>query len=351
MAETRSGKALACLRTWLSHPGSPARRRLVIATDDLPARDRFEWWRSQFAPLHSTEVTANQRPGFAARGEDYPLGSMVIARYTTPARRVVRTPSDVRRAEVDLFSLRVMLRGCVASHRDRRGVRAGPGQLLLSTSTEAYCDEYSGGEWVTLLAPRRDFPALAGVPTGLVTGVRGSLLADYLVSLDRRLDAARAVELPALVETTRAMIHGCLVGDKAPVLLEPAERRVVLRLAVERAIGANLGSARLDAERICALAGVSRSTLFRLFEPDGGVSAYVRALRLRSIDADLRDPRFGETTVAALAARWGMHNPAAFSRAYRRAFGRTPGDTRRAVVESGAMDGPGSGATFIKWLR
>lgn len=326
-------------------------QRLVIATDQLPARDRFEWWRSQFAPLHATEVTAGQRAGFAARGEHFLLGSMVIGRYTTPARRVVRTSSDIRRDDVDHFWLRVMLRGSITSHGERQTVRSRAGQLLFTTTSKSYRDEYGGGDWVTLLAPRRDFPALAGVPMGVVPGVRGGLLADYLVSLARRLDEAAPAELPALAGMTRAMIHDCLVGDEAPARLGPAERRTMLRHGVERAIRANLGSARLDADRICALAGVSRSTLYRLFEAEGGVAAYVQALRLRSIDADLRDPRVGETTVAALAARWGMHNPAAFSRAYRRAFGHTPSEVRRAIAGPASRDGAVPARTFIELLR
>lgn len=326
----------------------------MLATDGLPPQDRFEWWRSQYAPLHATEVIASQRNGFAAQGAHFRLGSMVIAHYVTPARRVVRTAADVRRDDLDHFSLRVMLRGSVVSHGVHRSVRCRAGHVLLATTAEEYRDEYSSGEWVALLAPREDFPALAGVPTGLVPGARGGLLADYLVSLDRRLDEARPADLPALAETTRAMINGCLLGAGAPGRLDPAERRKVLRLGVERVIRANLGSARLDARRICALAGISRSTLYRLFEDDGGVAGYVQALRLGSIAADLRDPRLGETTIAALAARWGMHNAAAFGRAYRQAFGRTPGEARVAALAGSVRVGAAAPATapaFLELLR
>lgn len=329
----------------------PLSARVLIATDALAPKDRFEWWRSQFAPLHATEVVASQRTGFTARGAHFRLGSMIVARYVTPARRVVRTAADLRRDDVDHFTLRTMLRGTVVSHGARQTVSCRIGQILFATSAEAYDDAYSSGEWVTLLAPRASFPALAAVPTGLIGGVQGGLLADYLVSLDRRLDDASPGELPALAETTRAMINGCLLGEAAPARPDPDERRIALRYGVERVIHAHLASARLDAERICALTGLSRSALYRLFDGEGGVSAYVQALRLRSIDADLRDPRLAETRVATLAARWGMHNPAAFSRAYRRTFGHTPGEARRTAAGPAVPDGIAPAHTFIELLR
>lgn len=337
----------------LRAPAPPApTQRLVLSTDGLAPRDRFEWWRSQYAPLHATEVIVSQRSGFVAHGAHVRLGTMVVAHYVTPARRVVRTAEDVRRDDVDHFSLRVMLRGSVVAHGAQKSVRCRPGEVLFATSTESYRDEYSAGAWVALMAARRDFPALDAVRTGLVPGVQGRLLADYLVSLDRGLDGARPADLPALAEMTRAMIHGCLVGQAAPTRLDPVERRRVLRHGVERVIEANLGSARLDAARVGALAGISRSALYRLFEEEGGVASYVQARRLTSIAADLRDPQLAETPVSALAARRGLHNPAAFSRAFRRRFGQTPGEARAEALSAAASGGGGGPAQgFVDLFR
>lgn len=51
---------------------------------------------------------------------------------------------------------------------------------------------------------------------------------------------------------------------------------------------------------------------------------YVRAERLRRAYADLRAADPDSTTVAAIAGRWGYHNPGRFATEFRQAFGRYP---------------------------
>lgn len=58
--------------------------------------------------------------------------------------------------------------------------------------------------------------------------------------------------------------------------------------------------------------------------------AYLRRMRLRAAHEQLRaaSPDSGQT-VTAIAARWGFAHPGRFAAAYRRAYGRSPGDTLR----------------------
>ncbi|MCL5776177.1 helix-turn-helix transcriptional regulator [Limibaculum sp. FT325] len=104
----------------------------------------------------------------------------------------------------------------------------------------------------------------------------------------------------------------------------------------------NIASARLDAARIAKLAGVSRTTLYRIFEGSAGVAAHVRMIRLEGVRTALRDPGQAKVPIAAIAERHGFHSIASFNRAFRRAFGITPGKARAAThastpVAAGAM--------------
>ncbi|KRR01020.1 hypothetical protein CQ12_27295 [Bradyrhizobium jicamae] len=159
------------------------------------------------------------------------------------------------------------------------------------------------------------------------------MFADYLLSLVQRLHDADPSELPAIAEMTRVMIVACLTGD-ASVTQMPAERSIVMRERVDRLIRDNLGSARLNPERICALAGISRSSLYRMFEDRGGVAAHVQALRLKRAYAELSNPHSAFETIANLAAGHGLHNTTAFNRAFRRHFGCTPGEVRGAALRA-----------------
>jgi hypothetical protein len=61
------------------------------------------------------EVANDRRQAFAASGEHWRLGSTLIGRYRTTARRVVRTPNHIRRDGLDHWVLRVMIRGVLVS--------------------------------------------------------------------------------------------------------------------------------------------------------------------------------------------------------------------------------------------
>lgn len=76
----------------------------------------------------------------------------------------------------------------------------------------------------------------------------------------------------------------------------------------------------------------SRATVYRLFEPDGGVAHFIRDERLRRCHDALAHPdQGGHTTVGAVAARWGFADPAQFGRAFRNRYGCPPRDVLRAA--------------------
>jgi len=313
---------------------------LVLTTDGVTPSDRFEWWRNEFSSLHRVEVAHDKRQAFAASGEHWLLGSTLIGRYRTTARRVVRTPDHIRRDGVDHWVLRVMTRGVLVSRGSRGEFRAFPGQVAVTSFAQDYIDDYGAGEWVAAMIPRSALSALGVAPSisapSLLSGARAGLFADYLLSLVQRLHDATPTEMPAIAEMTGVMAAACLTGE-ASVAQVPADRASVIRERVERLIRDNLGSARLNPERICALAGISRSALYRLFEDRDGVAGYVQALRLKRVHAELSNPQSQRDTIASIAARHGLHDASAFSRAFRQHFGCTPSDVRGAALRAGPV--------------
>jgi AraC-like DNA-binding protein len=69
--------------------------------------------------------------------------------------------------------------------------------------------------------------------------------------------------------------------------------------------------------------------LHRLFEAqDTTVAAWIRRRRLERCRRDLADPAFRGVPVSAVAARWGLPDPAHFSRLFRRTYGLPPAEYR-----------------------
>jgi AraC-like DNA-binding protein len=103
--------------------------------------------------------------------------------------------------------------------------------------------------------------------------------------------------------------------------------RVSVRRQIEQFIDQRLGDPALGASQIQAEMGLSRSSVYRLFEPTHGVARYIkmrRLARIRSILLENRDTR----TLAGLAADFGFQSSAHFSREFHRQFGCAPSELR-----------------------
>ncbi|MER6509078.1 helix-turn-helix transcriptional regulator [Nonomuraea sp. NPDC001636] len=87
-------------------------------------------------------------------------------------------------------------------------------------------------------------------------------------------------------------------------------------------------------DEIATAARVSARALQYAFRRHLGTTplGYLRQARLARAHAELKagDP---DTTVTAVAARWGFFHPGRFAQLHRAAFGCSPGDTLRSVAE------------------
>ncbi|MDL2405891.1 helix-turn-helix domain-containing protein [Rhizobium calliandrae] len=160
-------------------------------------------------------------------------------------------------------------------------------------------------------------------------GRLGSLLGDYLLLLNRSLPELKTTELPHVVEATRCLMEMCLAPSRNRVAEAKKPINLILMERARRLIDQRLAQADLTPDTLCIALGVSRSRLYRLFEPLGGISAYIRRQRLlRTRDAlsDSCDMR----PIACIAEQWGFYDASAYSRTFRHEFGVTPKEAREA---------------------
>ena len=95
---------------------------------------------------------------------------------------------------------------------------------------------------------------------------------------------------------------------------------------------------------------VSRATLYRLFEPEGGVMHFVQGERLGAVRDALADP-LETRTLGRLAETFGFGSPSQLSRSFRNRYGVPPQAWRgeRRVVQQ--VSGGGTEQHVWKWLR
>jgi AraC-like DNA-binding protein len=100
---------------------------------------------------------------------------------------------------------------------------------------------------------------------------------------------------------------------------------------VRRYVDANLHQSELTPTSVVQALQLKRATIYRWFEHDGGLGAYIRNRRLREAADEL--VRFPHLQVTDIAYGLGFQSASDFTRAFRRAFDMSPQDMRaRALI-------------------
>ena len=112
----------------------------------------------------------------------------------------------------------------------------------------------------------------------------------------------------------------------------------------------------LNVDELAQHCGLSRSKLYRLFAPYGGVRTYVQDQRMRRAVKLLRDPNAPNTKIYQVAMACGFKSEAHFSRAFKETFGISPRDTRYTqnlplseTIKTLPEENPG--AQFSQWFK
>lgn len=122
-----------------------------------------------------------------------------------------------------------------------------------------------------------------------------------------------------------ACLRTALHGDK-----DDQDVRRFARDAIARQISAhveqNLDRWDLSVNTVLRDFGVSRASLYRMFEEQGGVRQYISDRRLLRAVMEITERPLVRGQIAAVAERWGFSSSASFNRSVRRKFGVTPGN-------------------------
>jgi len=302
-----------------------------FSTLDLPSEEQFGAWRDSFAPILTLDEPDDRTEGFAGTQIAWDLGNLAFARIKTDALSFASLAGHSRRDPIDHWLFTLVLEGSFRTITPSRTLEGGPRSVQMHPLGGVFEGCVTDSEMLLLFVPRdfcRDMSHLldAAAFSTLGRGM-GQLFADHMISLARRLRTLDAADLPRLASATRTMILACV----APSLdnLEHAQEPIttVLLERARRFVQTNLFNPDLDATIMQRELGMSRSRLYRLFEPSGGVAHYIQHRRLLDAHAALADAN-DRRRIVEIAQQYGFNDGAEFSRAFRREFGYSPSEVR-----------------------
>lgn len=312
-------------------------RSVVFSTASYPGSEQFEVWRERCGPVISLDPVPQGADGFVARNEIWDLGSMVLSSVVAPAVLFTRSAAELRRAAIDHWVIAYTRSGTTTTRTGDDVTVAGPGVPYVWSLGRPFDGVRSDLDWTALFLPRdrfSDFAARLDAAHGTTLDTPpGFLLVDFLNVLEHRLPMLTSAEMPSVEQAIRAMLGASLPQAEMTASGAP-DLDIARRERVRRLIQENLASATLGPRSLCRLAGLSRSTLYRLFETVGGVAAYIQRQRLRAAHEALCSPD-DTRPIHAVAEACGFADASVFSRAFRQAIGCSPRDARAAAV-SGA---------------
>lgn len=280
---------------------------------------------SEWSPSRPDEL-------FDARVTVAHLGQLMIGEACSRAQAMNRTPAMIKRDGLDHFLLQVYLAGGTSGRWGaQRCSSLEVGDLLLLDLAQPVVSNTQDFRCLTLAVPRAMMASRLAAPERFHghrlprDSVLGRVLGEHIKTLWQVTGQASAADARAmasgLVDLVGSYFRDAGVRDieAQPSLALPL--RETIRSHIER----HLHHPHLSPELLADRFRISRSYLFALFKPLGGVSAYIRRRRLARAYAVLSQPRQGRR-VTEVSLMVGFGNAAHFSRAFREQFGVRPRD-------------------------
>lgn len=333
-----------------------------VQTDRLPHlaghigadyADSFAAGRELMATMFTLEAPSPEvRAGFVTDFAMYDYGPIKLSMSVSSAAIMVRDPQLIVRTGVDQFHVQFYRSHGFILTVDGAEHAVKPGDICMLDLSRPVAIRTDGIDNLSVIVARDLLePLLADVGDfhGLVLrcdSEAGVAVREHLEEMwlqGPELTVAQGLEWS---RSTASLLAAVVKANSQNRAATRVELRKSQFRAIRRRIDRDIGDPDLDAATLVSQFFVTRPTLYRMFEPYGGIGKYILGRRLTGVFRDLSDPSLAHQRIAALLRRWGFQSHTAAGRAFRAAYGMTPFECRSralALHRAGAVAG---GAVF-----
>lgn len=311
------------------------RRRFSVAGE--PRGRQLLAWRDHLAGMLDVPVTPAQLAmGFRAELDTYVLPDMTYLDSRTDPVTLQRSARRIAADDLRDYCFHVLLEGIAetetGSLQRRRSTQFVPGVLALDM-----------GQTMTMKRPTRAHALSIFLPRAVVEtaipqaeSLHGKVLAytsaparrlrEHLHTMHNALPAMSDAQAAHALHIAADLIIAAFGKDASQSHSARGAARAAMLGRIKHYIDTHLHSQELAPEQILGSFPLARATLYRMFEQEGGLHAYIRNCRLRRAAEELATSR--SAAIGELGGRLGFSYAADFTRAFRRAYGVAPQEFR-----------------------
>jgi AraC-like DNA-binding protein len=302
----------------------------------FPETDRasIDAYRRMMLPLFEFEVPEFARTApFASEAEVYCLPEVTVSRTRSSAVRLTRTIKTIAQSATDQILVVCYTIGHFTFKTGSTERRVNKGELAFFDLSQEIVIEAPAVANISLAISRRKLEALfplLDLAHGFVLEP-GALTRVLLGMMEECMAIGPAMTLAEARPIADAIIGvavACLENLSREQLPANAGSGTASLAAMKGAIERRLTDAGLGPQTLLDEFAITRSTLYRAFEPLGGVSAYITERRLRYAFRRITDPAKPRLRISQLAFEFGFSHAPAFTRAFKAFFGMSPKDVR-----------------------
>lgn len=319
---------------------------LALSTHDVPLHHRREWL-TEVIGRSFVRASISAPPGsdmhnelcMHSNGGDLQLGT--IRSNALVVERRAGAPETQ-----DAFFAVVSMSGSHVVEQDGRRISLQPGDVTIYDTTRQHSVTCGDGFSKIVLSIPRSYlreraPFLERCMAMRVAGGKGlaAVAARAAESFVKEVNHFSGAEFGLVADQCGELLMAALAGGMHMEKSVPQGRWTTLR-RVKDFIELRLGDPELDVGMIAAATGLSRRHVSNLFNDEGtSPMRYVWRRRLENCGRDLAARSWAGATVTDIAFRWGFSDAAHFSRAFKGAFGMSPSDWRKSVLENHVRPG------------
>lgn len=320
---------------------------------------KVERWRSGInAALLESVFTRSQADDFAWSVESHHFDVFLSGRIRSSEQKLVNLPHSYENL-IDHYILMVMVAGGMTGEAGRSAIQLEPGDIVLLDLLQPIklmfkADRQSRVADVLYVA----FPRILLAEIENSCQLHGKIIdhRDFLsklivsnlsalLSYSANLDNS---EINKIARPVIDFIISSIMTTHAPIQPVTVDVRLHVVTRVCDFIQENLRLPALSSDLICQKFGLSRSSLYRLFEPFGGIIAHIRRKRLIASTRMLLNPNCRQWKIAEIAYYW-QFEPATFNRLFLASYGLTPNQARKEHHDLWALENMKE--SQIVWLR